>query len=638
MRMITVTCLCAIGYAGSAAESASCTTNAEVKPLMTIDRPGAVKPAGWVRDRAVAAKDGFIGHMDDVDEHFRLAWTTNCMRRGKFLNWNNRHQGSWSAEGGSYWFDGLVKLAWQLDDSGLKTMAKRRLDPLLDNVGENSIGFLWWMDRRDPEQEKEAFTDGGWQFWVIGMAERVVSAYYAATGDERAKRALENAFAYEEMVRRRGGNAPFVSGLADAYWVTGSPAVGKCLDIGCAKIQESPFANPPWESLEDTLNLKRKHHFHYKMPSRHGVWCAEMLRSVLAAYQHTGNAKLLNAVLTWYAFLDKNCAQPYGVTMMDEEWGWAGARRGTETCDVAAEPYARLAILALLADGKWADDAERAFFNAAPACVSRDYRKHVYFQLPNRDGRPKPASLFSCPVSKLTNYECQHWPLCCSAALCRILPMYIQSMWMKTADGGVAATLYGPNTYETELPAGRVAFEECTDYPFDERIVLSVKAAPGAAFPLKVRVPGWCKAPQLAVNGEIQEIRPKKGFVTLVRAWQTGDEVTLTLPMQPVVSDWRDMNDFGRKLKSVYLGPLLFAYAIPAKDDNTPACAVPELMLAERLDPTEIAVTRTALSHPWNWPLDAPVKLKLADAAGQPLELVPYGCTKLRISAFATQP
>ena len=39
----------------------------------------------------------------------------------------------------------------------------------------------------------------------------------------------------------------------------------------------------------------------------------------------------------------------------------------------------------------------------------------------------------------------------------------------------------------------------------------------------------------------------------------------------------------------------------------------------------------------WDWPLDAPVKVIAKDTAGRPLELVPYGCTKLRVSMFPVE-
>ena len=118
--------------------------------------PGAVRPTGWMRDWCETARDGYIGHLDDVDRHFQIAWTTNCMRRGEFLSWQNSHQGSWSAEGGAYWFDGLVRLAWQLDDPQLKAYAKARLDTVLDRMNPNAITFVHWMDRRDPAQMRKS--------------------------------------------------------------------------------------------------------------------------------------------------------------------------------------------------------------------------------------------------------------------------------------------------------------------------------------------------------------------------------------------------------------------------------------------------------------------------------------------------
>ena len=44
------------------------------RPAFIALPPGAVEPAGWLRDWCVAAKDGYTGHMDDVDVEFRRAW------------------------------------------------------------------------------------------------------------------------------------------------------------------------------------------------------------------------------------------------------------------------------------------------------------------------------------------------------------------------------------------------------------------------------------------------------------------------------------------------------------------------------------------------------------------------------------
>ena len=600
---------------------------------------GSVKPEGWLLDRARAARDGYTGHMDDVSLHFRRAWSADWNPRGQFLNWDHGEKGSWCSEAGCYWFDGLVKLAWELDDPDLKEMAAKRLEPVLANMHENAMGFLWWMDRRDEDQVKEFLGVGEWQSsWVLGIMGRPLSAYAETTDDARSKQVLEWGYSDENVASRVKGPS-LVAGLFDAWRKTGGEKIRRCLEIAADKLaRESQFAKQPPKWLPDTLWTKRDSQWALGMPSRHGVGTSEELLSVWRAWQVTGDEKLRDAVLAWYAFFDKNCRQPYGVTMMDEEWGWAGAKRGTETCDVAAESHTRLCLLASTGDGKWGDDVERAQFNAAPACVSRDFRRHVYFQMPNRTGLPGDAAAMSCPWDDHCEYrESKQWPLCCVAALNRILPNYIRSMWMETADGGVAATAYGPCRFATQRQSGRIAFVEKTDYPFSETIDIEAEDAPKEAFPLLVRVPGWCDAPSFSLNGgETSSAPTENGFWRIERKWVKGDVLRLSFPMKPRVEIMRDMNDCGRKRAIVSLGPLLMAYAYPASDDNTvdgdPAEPV--------LDVSSVAnakVVRKPMPDVWDWPLDAPVRLVAKDAGGRDLALVPYGCTKLRVSMFPVE-
>jgi len=629
--------LSVVGVASLASASA---VAGELVAPMTMDRPGAVRPAGWLLDRARAARDGFTGHLAELDEHFRVAWTTNSVRRGKDLQWYDQKKGSWHAEGGAYWFDGLVRLAWQLDDPGLKELATQRLTPVLDNVGTNSMGLIWWLDRNNPQERKEALTDGQWLLnWVLGSAVRPICAYYEATGDVRAKRVLENAFSCFEIAQRHGNSASFVSGAYEAWRLTGSPAVAKSLDEACKKLAGSQFADVPWEHLAGSLNLKRVHERKFGLPSRHGVFSHEQRLSVLAAYQRTGDPKLKQALEAWCDFMGAHCGQPNGLLAADEEWGWAGAYRATESCVAAAEMYARIRMTALFAEGRYGDEAERAYFNGGAATVSRDFKHHVYFQMPNRTGVGDESAAFASHNDRYnSHYREKHWPLCCTAALNRILPNYVQGLWMKTSDGGVAAVLYGPSTYQTTLAAGQVAFTEKTDYPFAETVVLSVDRAPTAAFPLKIRLPGWCAAPELKLNGQDQPLKPANGFVTLNRAWKAGDTVSLRFPMTVQVRHWTDRNDADRPRLSLSCGPLAFAWGIPGKDDNTALVTPKEPVLAENLDASSVAVVRQPMPAVWNWPLDAPVKLRLVDAEGRPLELVPYGCTKMRIAAFPVAP
>ena len=65
-----------------------------------IPAPGAVRPAGWIRDAAIAQRDGCTARMDEVDGQFRMAWRDTTRPRGKDMAWN-AEPGAWSCEGGA---------------------------------------------------------------------------------------------------------------------------------------------------------------------------------------------------------------------------------------------------------------------------------------------------------------------------------------------------------------------------------------------------------------------------------------------------------------------------------------------------------------------------------------------------------
>jgi hypothetical protein len=112
---------------------------------------------------------------------------------------------------------------------------------------------------------------------------------------------------------------------------------------------------------------------------------------------------------------------------------------------------------------------------------------------------------------------------------------------------------------------------------------------------------------------------------------------------------------------SVLYGPLLFALPIPDVDPNTPAKDA-NWHYALDTDASRpdygIKVQRKPMPAHWGWPLDAPVALtaraqafdwKPTDAqalpdqpvtgtAAETIRLVPYGCTKFRISMFPVTP
>lgn len=608
-------------------------------------RPGEVKPRGWLRDWCVSARKGYVSRLDEVDKAFPRAWNRDFHPRGKYLDWSDPDKGAWCTEGGAYWFEGLVRLAWELDDKELQAYAKSRLEPLLERMNPKSIAFVYWMDRTDPKQMEEVErANHGFIVGASGRTTRALLAYYEATGDERAVRALT--WCLDDPRFYFFGNPITLPAAAcDTWRYSGDGKLAAAIG--------NFFATKPyperWPAMRYGLPVPhggvhlrarrdRDPNANWEWRLQHGVLCYESMLSWVKGSCWTGDPACLSNVRAWLDFHERHTRQPHGVTVADEQFGWRGPDRGTETCTVAGDVLLYATLAGVTGEGRFADHVERSFFNAGAACVSRDWMNHVYFQAPNRvtgEGR-----FHAGPAGKGGLYRRKHWPLCCTAALVRILPAYVQAMWMKPAAGGLAATLYAPNTLETELDGVAVAVETKTAYPFDETLELEVKPAKPLKFPLRLRVPEWCAQPRIALNGEAAAARfSDDGFATLDREWRPGDVVSLRFPMAAKAETARDYNDGGKPYCSVSFGPLLFAHGLPELDENTPAPgARADWTVDSSTVVRDVAVVRTAMPARWDWPLDAPLKLRTRAADGALLELVPYGCAKLRVSMFPDVP
>ena len=626
----------------SAADLPQRTHDFRIQPKMEMLRPGEVRPQGWLRDWCESARKGYVSRLDEVHSAFRRAWNGEFHPRGQYLKWTDKSKGSWPTEGGAYWFEGLVRLAWALDDAELKAFATKRLTPLLEGMNPNAIGFVYWMDRRDPEQLREvARADHGYIMGSTGRSTRFMLAYYEATGDERALQALK--WCLDDPWPYFYGNPVSIpSGGADTWRYCGDAKIAAALEN--FRTNYPAMSEKKWPSLmfgkapvPEDIRLRQRFVLEknkdWEARLQHGVLTYESLYSFLKLAQWSGDYKLFDDVRAWFDFIDKHAMQVHGVPVADEQWGHPGAERGTETCVVAGYILQAAAMMGATGEGTFGDRAERAFFNAGAGCVARDWMHHVYMQAPNRTT----AEGNFCRGKNWRGgiFRNLHWPLCCTAALTRILPGYVQWMWMKPSAGGLAATLYGPNTLVSDVNGTPVVIETKTAYPFEESVEMSVRPQGEVRFPLSLRMPDWCKEPELTVNGEKPEFAVRDGFAVVDRVWRAGDRVSLRFPMTPAVVRTNDLGQGGKPYGSLTLGPLLFAYALPEKDENTP---LPEAKTDWKVDSSKILdgckVVRGPMPEFWGWQADAPLKLSVTAEGGQPLELVPYGCAKLRISMF----
>lgn len=641
------------------------------QPALLPLPPGAVQPAGWLRDWCLAARDGYTGHMDEYDEEFKRAWNPDHKMTGEALFW---YKGAWPYEGGGYWFDGLGRLGYALHDESLIAQAKRRFYAVADNMTNDSLLFLWWLNRNNPDDRKAAVAAlEGWPLWACGLLGRAMTGFYAGSEDPHILEALEKAYGTDpDCLRSIPGNMSNPWPAYDTWSWTGSEGIAKALD-GMFKQDEIGLL-PSLIRYRKAPDLAPG----ATVENAHVVEFIETTTPWAVGYLWTGERGYLDAAVGWHDLLERVAMQPHGVPVSDEWYGPTGAFRGSETCDVAGYVWSQISLLFVSGEGRMGDRAERAFFNAGPATVSRDFKTHVYFQSPNRFANMSPDFPHG-PRAEGGTYQPKHMPLCCTAALNRIVPWYVTHMWMATCDNGLAATCYGPCKLTALAGEGVPVVITCkTDYPFGETIEISVEPKQEAAFPLEFRMPGWCSSPTVEVNGAAVALEPTpKGFVRLDRTWKTGDTVRLRFPMTARLETGRDAasgppydgahrattvsipepgSTRGAPYASVSYGPLLFALPIAdTVDANTPDPSA-QWKLALDVEEPNLTVERTEMPAKWDWPLAAPLKVEANAAAiswdpdpksprlpllpatktgaSQRVALVPYGCTKFRISMF----
>ena len=636
----------------------------KIKPHFISLPPGAVRPCGWLNDWARDAAAGITGHLDERAEVFKHGYKGYHFKARGVIEPGV----GWPVEQCAYWLDGLVRLAYILDDPQLIAKARARLDLVVNGVNSGGESFIYWQPKTILHAEMDK-ANGLFNNWAHSHMGRALVAYYQATGERRILDALVKVYRDYPLPEFSPVFYPVngmvnLDAMLDTYMMSGDR---KVLANALAAIRR-----PSFEKIVAQWNDGRIVH-------GHTVIFYENIRVPALMYPWTGDRKLLDATLATIRWSDERHGLPIGLVSGEEYLAGIGSTRNVETCNVAAGPWTFGSLLRITGERGWADRMERVFFNAGPAPIARDFQTMSYYQSPNRLSLSLPCDRPGCPGNALGDSyrftDIGHPVLCCVGNSSRIVPNYIMGMWMATADRGVAATLYGPCRLRAQVADGvPVEIESETAYPFEEEIRLTIRPAAKADFPLYLRIPTWCQQPSLELCGQTIAVKKdNKGFAKLQRRWTSGDRVTLRLPMRVEIVKGHEtpfpqdkyftkrslskLTDVNNPFASVTYGPLLFALPIP---DETPDQPVKDAVCNYALDasaaPRNVQVLRQPLPEHWSWQLNAPVKLQLSarqfdwqptelqplpaapikDAELATITLVPYGCTKFRVSMFPT--
>jgi len=609
---------------------------------------GAIEPRGLLRNMLLTEAQGMSGHLPELSRWCRMEGNAWADPAGK------GHSG-W--EEMPYWLKGYGDLGLVLKDPRIQAESRRWVDAII--ATQDADG---WFGPRGLKTSLKGKPD----LWPHMIALNILQSQFEATGDERVLPFMTRYFRWEL-------NCPaedFMTGywpkmrtgdnLESVYWLYNRTGEAWLLELA-HKIHKHDAG---WS--KDVINW-------------HNVNIAQGFREPTTYWMQSKEQPFYDgAERNYRKVMDTYGQFPGGGFVGDENSrpGYTDPRGGFETCGIVEFMHSFEMLTKITGEPVWADRCEEIAFNSLPAAMTPDQRALHYLTCPNQvqlDKENKAPGIQN--QGTMFSYSPGAAYRCCQHNVAHGWPYYAEELWLATIDRGLCASLYAASEVTAKVGAAgaTVKLTEETGYPFEETVRLKVSTAQPVAFPLYLRIPRWCDAASIKVNGQDVAVKAESSaYVAIDRTWADGDTVTLTLPMRIVVRTWEK----NAKAVSVERGPLAYSLKIGERwskfgtdekwpdwevfpttpwnyglvlDAKDPAAsfevvrkpgALPEQPFTAAATPIELKAKARKIP---GWKQDAlgmvgklrpsPVR---SEEPEEPVTLIPMGAARLRISMFPT--
>jgi hypothetical protein len=600
----------------------------------------SVQPRGWLKRQLEIQAAGLSGHIEEI-------WPD----LGPNSGWLGGSGESW--ERGPYYLDGLIPLAYLLNDPSLIVRAKKWVD--------------WTIGNQRPDGSIGPASNKDW--WPRFVVLKALTQYQEATGDPRVILLMQRYFAYQaasldKEPLKEWAIVRWQDEALTVLWLYNRTGDPKLLEL-VRKLRAQGYYWP--KQFEDFKPL-----YQGKVTGKdctmqtHGVNNAQGLKTAAIWWQLSKDKSDLDGLYNMFAVLDRYHLQPNGVHSADEHYAGLEPTQGTELCAVVEAMFSLEQIVAVTGDPVFADRLEKIAYNPQPGTYSKDMWAHQYDQQANQVLVSVAKRAWSDNEADSNLFGLEPNFGCCTANMHQGWPKFVANLWMGTREDGLAAIAYGPSQVTATVTGGvPVTIAEETEYPFRKDIHFNVSPATPATFPVELRIPAWAAGATVRVNGKPASGVKPGAFYKLERKWTQGDTIDLVLPMEVRLSRWISNS------VAVERGPLVYSLRIGEQWSK----------VKDRPQAPDWGVSPTT---PWNYGLiidtdhpsksfeveeravggypfsaeGAPVLLKakarrmpewklVNDSAGpvppspaqsaEPVEtvvLIPYGSAKLRITAF----
>ena len=142
---------------------------------------GAIKPEGWLLGQLRAQADGMTGHLDEL--YPEVVGDDNAWLGGEGDTW----------ERGPYWIDGLLPLAYLLDDKALIAKAERWVEAMITSATPEG----YFGNGTDHPYIEGLQRGKSHDWWPKMVALKILQQHYEATGDKRTLDVLDGYFRYQ---------------------------------------------------------------------------------------------------------------------------------------------------------------------------------------------------------------------------------------------------------------------------------------------------------------------------------------------------------------------------------------------------------------------------------------------------------
>lgn len=435
-------------------------------------------PTGWLKNQLEIQANGLSGNLDKIWPSIRDS------------SWIGGNDDGW--ERVPYWLDGFIPLAYQLKNEDMISRAKKYIDAIIE--GQQDDG---WIAPCKDEQRNE------YDVWAVFLICKVLVLYADCAGDEErilrvVYRSLKN---LNDHMRGRiifnWAAARWFECLIPLMWVYERQPEDWMLDL----VQKLTVQGIDYEKLFANWRYAgRREEWSFL---NHVVNLAMMIKSSALLSRFTGEDPNAFAKKSMEILLRDHgmaCEHFTG----DECLSGRSPIHGSECCSVTEAMYSYEWLTSITGDSYWADRLEKAAFNALPATISPDMWTHQYDQITNQvqcvrfpDGK-QPFNTNS-EESHLFGLEPNFG--CCTANFNQGWPKFAMSTFMKAEDG-IAVTAIAPSRLETD----DLTAEIVTNYPFEDGYTVKLKAQKPCEISVYLRIPDG------AVNAKINSSDAETGY------------------------------------------------------------------------------------------------------------------------------